>query len=340
MGAMMKRRDFLGGVAGGVAAMGTLSGQAVKSLKATKAAPKAAKNRREELYALLGDLPARDRRISVKTVSTEQRSGYVLEKLEMDLNGLELVPAYFVKPLNANGKLPTILYHHAHGGDYKLGKDELTAGRTLIQKPPYAELLTSMGYAGLCADTWVFGERATRTEMDAFKEMRWNGRVLWGMMVYDSLRAMDYLVSRPDVDAGRIGTLGLSMGSTMAWWLAALDERVKLCVDICCLTDFDALIKTNNLKGHGIYYYVPSLLKHFTTSQINALIAPRPHLSLAGNLDALTPPEGLDRIDSELKKVYAELGHPEAWKLLRWDVDHSETAEMRQAIVAFLKERL
>ena len=69
-------------------------------------------------------------------------------------------------------------------------------------------------------------------------KMLWEGQVMWGMMVYDSLRAIDYLVSRPDVDAARVATLGLSMGSTMAWWVAALDTRIKVCVDICCLTDF------------------------------------------------------------------------------------------------------
>ena len=51
---------------------------------------------------------------------------------------------------------------------------------------------------------------------------------MWGMMVHDSLRAIDYLVGRPDIDPARIGTLGMSMGSTMAWWVAALDPRVKV----------------------------------------------------------------------------------------------------------------
>jgi dienelactone hydrolase len=292
------------------------------------------------LYQLLGDLPPRQRPLSVKSLATEQHGNYVLEKLVLDLNGFEPVPAYFVKPTRSQGRLPAVLYHHAHGGDYPLGKDELIRGRDLLQQPPYAELLTSMGYCALCTDTWVFGERAKRTEMDTFKEMLWKGQVLWGMMVYDSLRAMDYLLTRPEVDSRRTAVLGLSMGSTMAWWQAALDTRVKVCVDICCLTDFQALIQTDNLKGHGIYYYVPSLLKHFSAAQINALIAPRPHLSLAGNLDPLTPPAGLDRIDAELKQVYARLGRPEAWKLLRWDVEHSETAAMRSEIVKFLGEHL
>ncbi len=292
------------------------------------------------LYGLLGDLPPRHRPITATTITVEEKPSYVLEKLKLDLNGLEVVPAYFVRPKALKGKVPAVLYHHAHGGDYALGKDEFIRGRSALQQPPYAEALTAMGYCALCTDTWCFGERSTRTEMDTFKEMLWRGRVLWGMMVYDSLRALDYLLYREEVDPNRIATLGLSMGSTMAWWLAALDQRLKVCVDICCLTDFDALIAAGNLKGHGIYYYVPSLLKHFTTAEINALIAPRAHLSLAGNLDDLTPTAGLDRIDRELQRVYTEQGHLENWKLLRYDVPHQETAEMRREIEAFLRKTL
>jgi len=299
-----------------------------------------AAKRRAQLYRLLGDLAPRRRRIFSKVIAIEERPSYILERLELDLNGIETAPAYFVKPKSFPGRNPAILYNHAHGGDYRLGKDEFLKGRKELHKPPYAEMITSMGYCGLCMDTWVFGERAARTELDTFKAMLWKGQVLWGMMVYDSLRGIDYLSSRPEVDGARIGTLGLSMGSTMAWWVAALDTRVKVCVDICCLTDFQALIETEGLKEHGIYYYVPSLLKHFTTAQINALIAPRAHLSLAGNLDALTPPAGLDRIDRELKKVYAAAGKPEHWKLVRYDGGHQETPEMRKEIVDFLKQRL
>jgi hypothetical protein len=156
-------------------------------------------------------------------------------------------------------------------------------------------------------------------------------------MVYDSLRALDWLIEHPTVDRARVGTVGISMGSTMAWWLAALDERVKVTVDICCLTDFHTLLAKKGLSGHGVYYYVPGLLKRFTTAQINALIAPRAHLGLAGLQDKLTPVEGLDVIDRELTQVYAEQGHPERWKLLRYDVGHMETPEGRQEIIGFLK---
>ncbi len=299
-----------------------------------------AEERRKSLYALLGDLPARTRTLSVRTVSVEEREKYVLERLVMDLNGQESVPAYLARPLKATGRIPAVLYNHAHGGLYEIGKEELLTGRGALQKPAYAEVLAGMGYCVLCFDTWAFGERRGKTEQEIFKEMLWSGQVMWGMMVYDSLRALDYLASREDIDPKRMATMGISMGSTMAWWVAALDTRIRVCIDLCCLTDFQALLATRGLDLHGIYYYVPGLLKHFTASQINELIAPRRHLGIAGIHDRLTPPEGLDRIDAALRSAYERAGAADAWTLSRYDCGHMETAAMRQEIIQYLAKWL
>jgi len=301
-------------------------------------------SRRRELYALLGKLPPRDRKTSATLVSTEDRGTYLLEKLVLDLNGEELAPAYFAKPkIESKGvleKRPTVLFNHSHGGGYTIGKEEFIEGRDYMGKPPYAEFLTSLGFNALCFDAWIFGERSGRAELDMFKDMLWHGRVLWGMMVYDALKAVDYLHTRADVDTSRLATVGMSMGSSTAQWAGALDPRLKVVVDICCLTDWHTLVEVGGLKGHGIYYYVPDLLDHFTAAQMNALIAPRAHLSLAGNLDALTPVPGLLKIDQELQGVYARTGHPENWKLLRYDSAHLETPAMRQEIRKWLLEKL
>jgi len=130
------------------------------------------------------------------------------------------------------------------------------------------------------------------------------------------------------------------MGSTMAWWLAALDPRIAVCIDLCCLTDFRALIESGNIGRHGIYYFVPSLLKHFTTAEINALIAPRPHLSLVGERDVLTPAASLDGLDQELRNAYQAAGNPSGWRMIREDVGHVETPTMRQAILDALTQWL
>jgi pimeloyl-ACP methyl ester carboxylesterase len=298
------------------------------------------KARRKELYGLLGRLPDRNRPMSVKLISRDETDEMIIEKLLFDINGKELVPAYFTTPKNSKGKLPVILFNHSHFGQYEVGKNEFVKGRIEMQKPAYALALARAGYAGLCLDMWAFGERRGKTEGDIFKEMLWNGQVMFGMMVYDNLRAVDYLLTRDDVDKKRIGTIGMSMGSTMSWWLAALDERIKVCVDICCLTDYQELIAEKGLGLHGIYYFVPDLLNHFTTSQINGLISPRPHFGLAGKLDPLTPLKGLEKIDRNLTEIYKHDGAPDAWQLKVYNVGHLETPQMRSDIMDFFKKWL
>src|SRR5262249_9755440 len=131
----------------------------------------------------------------------------------------------------------------------------------------------------------------------------------------------------------RLAAIGMSMGATKAWWLAALDPRVRLCVDVCCLTDAAELIKANGLSGHGIYYYVPSLLKHFQTAQINELNVPRPRISVNGRKDPLTPPAGVEIVRDHLRPLYAKHGRSEDCQIELFDCAHEELPEMRKQIV-------
>jgi dienelactone hydrolase len=197
------------------------------------------------------------------------------------------------------------LFNHSHGGGYTIGKKEFVEGRSYLQPEPYAKALTARGYVALCIDHWVFGERNHDTEEDTFKAMLWEGRVLWGMMVYDSLRALDVLAARPDVDPARIATLGMSMGSTMAWWLAALDERVSAAACVACLTRYGDLLAHRALARHGIYYFVPGMLRHFDTEAVVSLIAPRPLLTLTGDRDPGSPVSGVRAIHRTCAAVYA-----------------------------------
>ena len=206
---------------------------------------------------MLGDLPDRQRPITATKRGEEERDGYVLESWVLDLNGLEPVPAYLARPKGLGHQAQAVVFDHSHGGGYDIGKKEFVEGRSYLQPVPYAKALTDEGYVALCIDHWCFGERSHTTEMDTFKAMLWQGQVLWGMMVYDSIRALDWLLTRGDVDGSRVATLGMSMGSSMAQWLGALDERVKVTVDICCLTEYHALLADKGLARHGIYYYVP-----------------------------------------------------------------------------------
>lgn len=296
------------------------------------------KAQRKKLFSLLGELPTRYTPEPPKLVKKEQHDGYTLEYLDFDFNGMERVPGTLLVPNKIKSKAPCMLYCHAHFGTYNIGKDELLNGRSVM--PAYAPVYAQKGILTLAIDSWCFGERKANTEMDTFKKMLWEGRTLFGMMLFDEMKALDYLLSRPEADAGRVGVFGLSMGATKAWWLAALDTRITTCLDLCCMTDFDELMKANNLKGHGIYYYVPSLLKHFETKTINELIVPRPHVSLNGRLDDLTPPKGVEKVRDYLLPLYTKYGKTEDCRIELFDCPHEELPEMRQIILAWLDKYL
>ena len=299
--------------------------------------------RRCELWSLLGDLPREHRPGPARVLSTETHKGYRLERLLLDLNGEESVPALLLIPDKRQTPAPGLLYIHWHGGMYDLGKEQLLRG--VEAQPAYASVLAEKGIVTLAIDSWCFGERKRESdgktgEEDAFKLMLWKGQVLFGMMMFDELRALDYLASRAEVDPRRLGAFGMSMGATKAWWLAALDPRVSVCLDVCCLTDYDELIQAHSLREHGIYYYVPSLLKQFQTAQINELIVPRPHLSVNGRRDPLTPPAGVEKIRDYLLPLYRRYGNESDCHIALYDCAHVELPPMRQVILEWMDRYL
>lgn len=293
------------------------------------------------LEALLGELPEHDQGpVEAVLLKQEIHEGFRMESLLLDLNGLEKVPATLVKPLEGDGPFPLVLFNHSHGGNYTNGRKELLNSSSYLQSPSFAKTLTDMGYAVCCIDMWGFNERGGKAESELVKEMLWTGKVLWGMMLYDSRRALDYLCSREDIDAVRIGTIGMSMGGLMAWWLAALDERVKVTVDICGQVDAQTLIDKRGLDHHGFYSYVPGLLKHYTTLEIQQRIVPRARMSLNGRSDRMCPAEGVRLLDEGLSAAYGAAGKPENWRNITATGGHMETLEMRVACQAFLAEHL
>ena len=233
--------------------------------------------RRAELLSLLGDLPDLNRPITAELVREEARAGYHLEVLTLDLNGIEPVPAYFVKPNAGGGPFPTVIYNHSHGGAYHIGKDELLNGREYLQSPPYAEALTAQGYAALCIDAWCFGERHDLPELELVKLMLWRGQVLWGS---DGLRqpargGLRHLRPTWTPRAWRRSACRWAARWRGTWRAGPAHQGVRRYLLPDRLPGAD---RRRGLGGHGIYYYVPGLLKHFTTAEINALIVPRPHL--------------------------------------------------------------
>ncbi len=261
---------------------------------------------------------------------------HVLEDVRIE-TGHGPVPGLLFRPIGP-GPHPAVLYCHAHGNRYEIGRRELAEGRPALQPEPYGPLLAARGFTVLCIDMPGFGDRqAEGNESALAKAALWQGRTLFGAMLADLSTALDWLCARADVDAGRIATLGLSMGATHAYWLAALDSRVAGCAHLCAFSDIAGLIAAGTHDLHGVYMTVPGLLSRGDMADIAAMVAPRPQLVAAGANDPLTPPQALQPALERLRAAYSAKGaDDDLTVIVSPDTGHAETPEMRTAVLAFL----
>jgi hypothetical protein len=242
---------------------------------------------------------------------------------------------------------PAILWLHSSSPD----KTQILTPHTNGGAEPLGEAFVRAGYVVLAPDAYWHGDRAgtgpsgtaadAREQEDLFKWNLWMGRTLWGMFVRDDQIALDYLHGRPEVDKTRIGATGMSMGSTRAWWLAAIDERVAAIVGVACLTRYQNLIAHGQLRQHGVYYFVNGLLRHFDTEAVISLIAPRPYLALTGELDAGSPADGIRIIEDRAGGVYAALDARDHFRSIRYpNLGHTYTPAMRAEMLAWFSRWL
>ncbi|WP_310497970.1 dienelactone hydrolase family protein [Sandarakinorhabdus sp.] len=267
--------------------------------------------------------------------------GVRVEWLELDTGSQIPVRALLTGPLGEWHHQPAVLYCHAHGNRYDIGASELAVGRPALLTPPYAKALADRGIVALCIDLPCFGDRAHETEQEAAKRQLWYGHTLFGTMLNDLAGALDLLSQFDGVDSTRIGAFGISMGATLAFWLAALDPRLKAVAHVCCFADLETLVATGAHDLHGIYMIVPDLLDVARTGQIAGLVAPRPQLACMGLTDPLTPPDAVERAVADVRSAYDVYGAATNLHIhISPDTGHSETPAMRTAVLEFFDQHL
>jgi dienelactone hydrolase len=304
---------------------------------------------RDTLIDLLGDLPPRPRQLKVKTISKEEKNGYILEKFMIDNEVDSWIPGYLAIPANVKGKIPVVVGLHGHGSSKDNIFDSDSAGQGV------SGILLTHGFAVLAIDSYFNGERrgtgpagkremqnsVADQEMTLFKINLWFGRSLWGMQLRDEQIAIDYLETRPEIDAQRIGVEGMSMGSTRAWWLAAIDDRIKVVVGVACFTRYKELIEQRELRAHGIYYFVPGMLDHFDTEVVMGLIAPRHFLALTGDIDKGSPLSGIRVLEKKLNTVYSLYGKGENFRSIVYsNTGHVFTYQMKIEMLNWFEKNL
>lgn len=302
---------------------------------------------RKTLLKCLGDLPKRPDPRKVMATFKYEKDGYNVEHFEFHngvdqtVHGILLIPKGVKKPA------PAIILAHGHSGSTNVlcvdEKNQQCVGPTLAKK----------GYVVAAIDSYFCGQRmgkgpagmfdakAPSEEHSLFKYHLLMGRSLWGMMVRDQQCLIDYLETRPEVDAKQIGISGMSMGCTTSWWTAAVDERIQSVVGVACFTRYTELLAHGNLRSHGMYYFVPGVWAHFDTEAIHALIAPRPHLELSGDQDQGAPLDGVIQLEKKLGQVYRLYDKSSNFRSIVYEkTGHEYLPEMREEAVRWFEKTL
>ncbi|UZD92284.1 alpha/beta hydrolase family protein [Cognatishimia activa] len=295
---------------------------------------------RDDLGQLLGPSFLQKGLMNPETIGIKEAFGWVLETLRFTAPDGEAVQAYFFRPPEGTAPVPAVIYAHAHGNRYAFGKDELFEGRPTLQGA-YAKVLMTAGIAALCIEMPCFGDRQQPDESTRAKAKLWRGDTLFGQMLSEQRAGLDFLENHPAIDKSHLGAIGFSMGSTLTFWLAALDHRIRAAAALCSFADLDTLIQTGAHDGHGIYMSVPGLTQAASTGEIAGLTAPRALQICAGLKDWSTPSEALRIGLQDLEAAYRSQDALEhLYVHIDPDCDHAETPEMRADVLSFLKKEL
>jgi hypothetical protein len=202
----------------------------------------------------------------------------------------------------SNGKRAAILCPIGHA---------LAQGKSARRIQARCIKLAQMGFVVLTYDAIGQGERLIpgNTHHDGGYALLPLGETIAGWMVWDSMRAIDYLVSRPDVDPKRVGVTGNSGGGLNTFYTAALDRRIRAAVAAGFTCEYSVWLKYGS--SHCTCTHLPGVFQAAELFEIGGLIAPRAFMMLQGERDVIFPISGAKLAGGKIRTIYEHLGVPE-----------------------------
>lgn len=303
-----------------------------------------------------------------EVVRRTDRADYVEEYLTFWTTPDLRVPAYVLIPKRTKLPAPAVVVLHCHGGFYVWGKEKVVElenehpalsefKRQLYDGRSIATELARRGYVVITTDMFYWGERRmlldedpasyrdrermTQDDITAFNRRSqqseqlvarslFTAGVTWpGVMLWDDIRTLDYLASRPEVDSTRLGCVGLSVGGYRSFLLAALDERVKAAVDVGWMSSFASNVRRHVINTIGFSFHIIGLYRSLDLPDLAALIAPRHVSVINGAKDGLFPRDGVDAAFEKIAQCFRKAGVPGRQHCRLYDAPHQFNVSMQ-----------
>jgi dienelactone hydrolase len=313
-----------------------------------------------------------------QVVEQVDKGEYVREKVYFNTTPDIRVPAYVLIPKRRNGPAPALVVLHDHGGFYLWGKEKLVAlddehpvltdfRKRSYAGTPIAEALARQGYVVAVIDMFYWGERRLLLDDDpadwrerprtitaerirafnrrAGENEQFVGRTIFaagftwpGVMFWDDIRTIDYLLTRPEVDPKRLGCVGLSVGGLRSCHLAALDDRIKAAVVVGWMASFPRQLRRHMRHSIGFTKLVPGLYRYLDYPDVATLAMPAALLVINGSNDMLFDLDGVRTCFDKLAACYQKAGVPERCRTRLYDTPHEFNAAMQVEAWAWLKQ--
>ena len=300
---------------------------------------------RDKVVELMLAPPPRAKDYDIRIVDEERRDGYTARKIEFNLTRYSRVTAYVLVP-DGEGPFPGIVALHDHGGHYTIGKEKMIrpfgVGQEvyddsdkwvegLYEGQYVGDYLARNGYVVISTDALFWGDRGRKEGPDGkkFANVAGNfmmlGRNMSAWMTFEDMYATEFLASLPEVDADRIGCIGLSMGAYRSWMLAALSPIIRAGVAVCWMTTTDVQLSweygresggfANNLIGVRNYLDYPHIASlacpasmYFVNGETDKLFQPHSVLDAYATMHAVWDSQGVgDRLRTELLPMGHEM---------------------------------
>ena len=294
-----------------------------------------------QLLAMLGGLPDRRTPLNPRITGKIPMDGFHIEKLIFEsLPGIYVTALVYV-PEDDKEKHPAILVPVGHASNGKAHYQAL------------CQHLVKRGYVVICWDPPGQGERSQFWDAKAGKS-RYNlicaehavmgnlaylaGTNLARWEIWDGIRAVDYLVSRPDVDTERLNITGTSGGGFQAAHIAALDRRIKVAAPSCYITALPMRMYNRIFKDpdsdpeQDLYGMVSKGIDH---PGLLLMMYPRPVFVAAAVLDFF-PIEGTHKTIREITGIYSRFHHPDRIAMAEGYHEHQYSPENQEEAMNFL----
>jgi dienelactone hydrolase len=264
--------------------------------------------------------------LNAKAFGKIEREDYTIEKVYFESSPGFYVTGNLYRPRGKKGPFPAILNPHGHWAHGRLENGELGSipARCINQ--------ARQGYIAFAYDMVGFNDSTQlrhREDLLGEREHLW-GLSMGGLQLWNSIRAVDFLQSLPDVDKDRIACTGASGGGTQTFLLTAVDDRIRYAAPVCMIS--------STMQG-GCPCENPPLIRVDTNNmEIGALAAPRPLLlvSATGDWTKLTPEVEFPAI----RGVYALYGAEDRVSNAHFDAPHNYNTQSREAVYSWLGQRL